>query len=118
MTPPLPYADFHDRVESGFSGCLRSLKGQPGPQNVLGGIRVRVCLVAACSAAEYSLRDAVSRCNVSTLRAPLRGVTGGHLNYHSSSALSLGVQYVEEHPHPASRTERLSLALTVAPFGM
>jgi hypothetical protein len=79
----------------GFSGSLR-LKGQPGPQDVHGGVHVRVCRMAACETPELRLADAVPRSDMPALSAALRGVTGIHCDHRAAGALSLAAQDSQE----------------------
>jgi hypothetical protein len=81
---------------AGFSGGVSLLKGKPCPQDVPGGVHVRVSLMAACKTQESRLGDTVARCRVSTLRAPLRGVTGIDCDHCPPRAFSLGGQNPQE----------------------
>lgn len=86
---------------AGFSGGLCCVKGQPGPEDVVGCVLVGVSKVTARKAAEHVLADAVSGSGVPAAGAPLGGVTGIDLNDQPSGAFSLGAQHAEEHPPPA-----------------
>ena len=91
---------------AGFSGSLRCLKGQPGPEYVVGRILVGMRAVATRQTAEFSLTDAVPGSQVPAPGAPLGSVTGIYLSDHPSGAFSLGVQHAEEHP-PSRIQDRL-----------
>jgi hypothetical protein len=75
---------------TGFSGDL-GLKGQPGPQNVRGGVDVRLGGVAARLAAELCLGGAVPGGGVPASAAPAGCIAGiDLLDDYASGAFSLG----------------------------
>src|SRR5215831_15056910 len=103
---------------TGFSGGIsRRLKGQPGPSDIFRRVLVGVRRMPTRLAAEARLADAVLGGGVPTRGAPRGGVAGIYLDDHPPGAFSLGAQYVEEHPHPASRIDRLrpAMAATLVP---
>jgi hypothetical protein len=55
---------------AGFSGSLRCLKGQPGPEYVVGRILVGMRAVATRQTAEFSLTDTVPGSHVPAPDAP------------------------------------------------
>lgn len=72
------------------------LEGKPCPQDVHGGVNVRVGLVAARKTPELRLGNAVAFRGVPALRAPLGGVTRVDSDHCPSGAFSLGGQDPQE----------------------
>jgi len=85
------YCDSSAPGRSGFSGgIVYLLEGKPCPQDVPGGVGVRVGLVAAGETSEHRLSDPVSRRGVPAFGAPLRGVTRIDRDHFPPGTLSLG----------------------------
>ncbi|MEN3609269.1 hypothetical protein AAH979_06955 [Plantactinospora sp. ZYX-F-223] len=107
-----------------FSGRSRGQQDQPGPVYVRRADHVGVVGETARYADEFGLGDAVVPRAVPACGAGAGGVARIDPYGDTSGAFSLGVQYVEEHPQPASRIERFNPAfwatlrpgLSIVPF--
>ena len=89
--------DSYHPLGSGFSGCLRRLKVQPGPEYIDRGVHVSVRDVAARETAEL-FPMAVTRRDVPALGARLRSVGGVHCDDRPSGAFSLGGKCSQQDP--------------------
>src|SRR5260370_7725233 len=94
---------------------LSLLEGKPCPQDVSGGVHVRVSLVTTGHAAECRLADAVARSGVPALGAPLRGAAGGGRGHRPPRPLTRRGAHPPEAPPPPPRHPPLHPSLRPPP---